>query len=59
MGPSVRILNFIQATESHSEDEDDSMRMKSDVDNEFNKKYKVHLGNYVDTDENTCMLDSH
>ena len=33
--------------------------MKSDVDNEFNKKYKVHLGNYVDADENTCVPDSH
>ena len=33
--------------------------MKSDVDDDFNKKYKVHLENYVDMDENSCVLDSH
>ena len=35
------------------------MRMKLDVDNEFNKKYKVHLGNYMDADETlTCWSHS-
>ena len=55
----VRFVNSIWAIESQSEVEDDSMRMKANVDNEFNKKYKVHLGNYLDTDENICVLDSH
>ena len=32
------------------EDENDSMRMKLEINADFNKKYKMHLGDYVGMD---------
>ena len=48
----VRFVNCVWTTELQVEEKDNLMRMELDVNNDFNKKYKVHLEDYVDNSTN-------